>query len=67
MKPRPLNPLEREVIQWLLDKARTPAGRGYPDVPDNLRVVGHCDCGCVSGYFEHERAGAEIVADAVAK
>jgi hypothetical protein len=42
MEGRPLTDPEQEIIRWLLNKARTAAGRTYSDTLEGLRVVDHC-------------------------
>ena len=68
MTPRALDPIERELIEWLLNDAGSEARAYLAQVPE-IRVVGGCPCGCASIDFEvgdrgkHSRAGLTILAD----
>ena len=67
MEQRALTKPELEIVQWLLENARMPDSHLVSNDLDGLRVVDHCDCGCVSIDFEAYEIGAKIIADAVAK
>jgi hypothetical protein len=66
---RPISGAEAAVIQRALEVAGTEdATPGLAEQISQLRVVGHCGCGCASVDFRDPTHGqkAVIVADAVA-
>jgi hypothetical protein len=68
IEARPVTPEEITVLRWLLENAPVGDIAGYRDQKlEDLHVVGGCDCGCVSAFFESD-AGIrlEMIADAIA-
>lgn len=62
---RAINPNEVNIVNWLLDHALADV-TPYRDHPAReLRVVGGCECGCASLYFEPEgpRGHLQMLAD----
>ena len=49
---RSISPDEVKVLSWLLDHARVDVTPYRVHPLEKLRVVGTCDCGCASLYFE---------------
>jgi hypothetical protein len=54
--PRPLTVDEERVLQHLLEA--WPGGEPFLRQLEDLRVLGRCDCGCVTVYMEGERGSA---------
>jgi hypothetical protein len=65
---RAISPNEVAIVQWLLDHTAVGDVTAYRAHPvEELRVVGGCDCGCVSMDFQPGGFGhSKIVADATA-
>ena len=64
---RPITVTEAAVVRWLLDHAAMGEISAYASqAPEKLRVVGGCDCGCVSLDFLPKASGGKIIADALA-
>ena len=65
---RPISPNEIEVVKWLLDHASVDV-TGYRLKPiGELRVVGVCNCGCASLFFQplERRSELKMLADELA-
>jgi hypothetical protein len=70
MESRSISEAELQVVRWLLQHARTPAGEEYSSSGlECLQVVGGCGCGCASLDFEPfgQSSNAGIVADAIVR
>lgn len=64
---RAVTPQEAAVVKWLLEHAPMGDVTAYRQrPPEDLRVVDGCDCGCFSLKFAPPRAGARMLADALA-
>ena len=65
---RAVSPHEVAILRWLLDHASVVDVTAYRARPlEELRVIGGCDCGCISMEFRPNGwAKAQIVADALA-
>ena len=66
---RPIAPNEAAIVRWLLNNAPVRDVTPYfAAPPEGLRVVGGCDSGCTSLFFQHRPYEAEtvMIADAVA-
>ena len=68
IEPRPVTPEEVTILRWLLDNAGVGDVASYRSRNlDELQVVGACDCGCVSAFFESDPSvRLEMIADAMA-
>jgi hypothetical protein len=67
MSDRAISPDEAAIVGWLLDHAMrdVSAYRSHPI--EELRVIGGCDCGCISMDFQPGGFGhSVIVADEMA-
>ncbi len=63
---REITPQEAAIVHWLLASASMREVGEYLDKPSRLRVVGGCDCGCISLDFDKSLGGMTMLADALA-
>jgi hypothetical protein len=64
---RPITAHEAAVLQWLLDHAAKGDVAAYRLRPVlELHVVGGCDCGCCSLFFQTGKGDLPMIADAMA-
>jgi len=68
MIERAISPEEAAIVGWLLDHARGDVSAYRSKPVEELRVIGTCDCGCISVEFQPGGWGnAGIVAEAYAR
>jgi hypothetical protein len=64
---RPVTSHEAAIVEWLVDNASVGDVAAYRLRPvAGLSVVGGCACGCRSLDFQLNKAGAKMIADAIA-